>query len=167
MLSQLPLSTRVICQAIRFKVEAKARRWIEEIRQARCIVQMCAREGGALRAARVAQVLASGRLTPACASKLAGRLQWGSSQVFGRAARVWMPALYAHSHGCVLLVSCHGLLLGAHTLRRRTSKVGENLRRSLEWWSIPGTGSHEARASLPLCGRTLGLPMLARSGSCP
>jgi len=57
--------------------------------------------GGASRAARDAQVLASGRLTPACASKLAGRLQWGSSQVFGRAARVWMPALYAHSHGCV------------------------------------------------------------------
>ncbi len=32
---------------------------------------------------------------------------------------------------------------------------------------VPGTGPHEARASLPLCGRTLGLPMLARSGSCP
>ncbi len=60
-------------------------------------------------------ILARNYLTPSSATKLAGRLSWGSSAVYGRACRVHLAPLYQHARGA-------------------SSRVSGRLRRSLQWW---------------------------------
>jgi hypothetical protein len=45
------------------------------------------------------QVLQAGWLSPASAGKLAGKVSWAAAEVFGRAARVWLSAVYKHATG--------------------------------------------------------------------
>ena len=42
--------------------------------------------------------LRTGRLAPSRASKLAGKLSWGGSAVFGRGCRCYLAPLYRHAH---------------------------------------------------------------------
>ena len=65
--------------------------------------------------ASIEDVLRAGRLTPADAAKLAGKLGWGASAVFGRGARVYLAPLFHWSTG------------------RRTI-LTTRLKRTLEWW---------------------------------
>ena len=63
----------------------------------------------------IEQVLQSGQLSPAGAAKLAGKLGWGASAVFGRGARVYLAPLFHWSTG-------------------RRTVLTTRLRRTLEWW---------------------------------
>jgi hypothetical protein len=63
----------------------------------------------------IEQILASGQLSPAKASKLAGKLSWGACAVFGRGARVYLAAIFHHANG------------HSHQIQRR-------LRAALLWW---------------------------------
>ena len=59
--------------------------------------------------------LTSGRMRPSQARKLAGKLSWGSSFVFGRGARVYLAPLFFHAAG-------------------RSWHLARRLRAALEWW---------------------------------
>ncbi len=59
--------------------------------------------------------LATGRLVPGAASKLAGKLAWGSSQLFRRIGRAMLRPLFDQKS-------------------RRDGRVGQDLRRALLWW---------------------------------
>ena len=48
--------------------------------------------------ALVQEALASGRLAPSKAAKLAGKLSWGASAVFGHGCRCFLAPLYHHAH---------------------------------------------------------------------
>lgn len=63
----------------------------------------------------IEQVLQSGQLSPAGAAKLAGKLGWGASAVFGRGARVYLAPLFHWSTG-------------------KRTVLTTRLRRTLEWW---------------------------------
>jgi len=65
--------------------------------------------------ASIEDVLRAGHLTPADAAKLAGKLGWGASAVFGRGARVYLAPLFHWSTG------------------RRTI-LTTRLKKTLEWW---------------------------------
>ena len=65
--------------------------------------------------AEIEKILELGVLSPAQARKLAGKLSWGATMVFGRSARVYLAALFFHS-------------------TRRLSKLSLRLRRALGWW---------------------------------
>jgi len=64
---------------------------------------------------QITEVLQSERLTPAEASKLAGKLSWGATAVFGRGARVYLAPLFFHAAGC-------------------SSWMPGRLQRALQWW---------------------------------
>ena len=73
--------------------------WIGDVKKAKWLEQ-------------IRDALRSGCLAPAEASKLAGRLSWGATAVFGRGARVFLAPLFWHSHGRKSAVSarvCHAL----------------------------------------------------------
>ena len=59
--------------------------------------------------------LQSGDMLPSQARKLAGKLSWGSSAVFGRGARAYLAPLFHHASGS----------------QRRLSR---RLRAALAWW---------------------------------
>ncbi len=63
----------------------------------------------------VAECLREGTMSPAQAGKLAGRLSWGASAVYGRGARVYLAPLFWHAHQ------------PGHKLTGRVV-------RALEWW---------------------------------
>ena len=65
--------------------------------------------------ASIEDVLRARHLTPADAAKLAGKLGWGASAVFGRGARVYLAPLFHWSTG------------------QRTILTAR-LKRTLEWW---------------------------------
>ena len=65
--------------------------------------------------AEIEAILTAGVLTPAAAQKLAGKLSWGATMVFGKSARVYLAALFHHS-------------------ARRSSRLSSRLRRALQWW---------------------------------
>ena len=89
---QVGMDTPSSC--LRFEVPAdKIQKWTEEI----------------------TSVLRSGFLMPSAARKLAGRLSWGSSMVFGKGARVYLAPLYYHAG-------------------RKASCISYRLRASLSWW---------------------------------
>ena len=89
------------------------------------------------------------RLTPGDASKLAGRLSWGSSHLFRPAGRRWILC------SCVLHLCMHAVRkLGRAMLRpiydqktRRDGKASVELQRSLQWWrEVLQRGLRERRA---------------------
>ena len=55
-------------------------------------------------------------MAPARARKLAGKLSWGASMVFGRGARVYLAPLFQHAEG-------------------KQHKMSRRLTRALEWWT--------------------------------
>jgi len=65
--------------------------------------------------AEIEHILWSERLSPSQASKLAGKLSWGATAVFGRGARVFLAPLFHHA-------------------ARSTSAISGRLKRSLRWW---------------------------------
>ena len=65
--------------------------------------------------ALVEDVLRTGRLSPADAAKLAGKLGRGASAVFGRGARVYLAPLFHWSTG-------------------RRNIITARIRNTLEWW---------------------------------
>ena len=65
--------------------------------------------------AHIAEILRPGSLSPASASKLAGKLSWGATVVFQRSARVFLVPIFQHACGS-------------------TSRVSNRLRRALTWW---------------------------------
>ena len=65
--------------------------------------------------AEIAEVLRAQRLTPAHAQKLAGRLSWGATAVFGKGARVYLAPLFRHSAG-------------------RSTRISKRLCCALLWW---------------------------------
>jgi len=64
---------------------------------------------------QIFDVLKKESLAPAEASKLAGKLSWGATAVFGRGARVYLAPLFFHAAG-------------------HTSWMPGRLRRALQWW---------------------------------
>jgi len=63
----------------------------------------------------ISAVLHCQQLTPAHAQKLAGRLSWGSTAVFGKGARVYLAPLFRHSAG-------------------KSSRLPTRVRSALVWW---------------------------------
>ena len=62
----------------------------------------------------ISETLSTGKLSPAKARKLAGKLGWGACAVFGRGARVYLAPLFYHAS-------------------RRTHHVHRRLRMALLW----------------------------------
>ena len=73
--------------------DEKKEKWLEQIRRA----------------------LRSNALSPAEAAKLAGRLSWGATAVFGKGARVFLAPLFWHG-------------------KRRRAKLAGRVRNALLWW---------------------------------
>ena len=65
--------------------------------------------------AEIAAILRTGRLPPSSARKLAGKLSWGASALFGRGARVYLAPLFRHAS-------------------KNTTVLSRRLRQALEWW---------------------------------
>ena len=63
----------------------------------------------------IAAVLESQELTPAHAQKLAGRLSWGATAVFGKGARVYLAPLFRYSAG-------------------KSRRMSKRLCKALVWW---------------------------------
>jgi len=56
-------------------------------------------------------------LTPAMASKLAGKLSWAACEIFGKGSRPYLVPLFRHAHG-------------------QSRSLSGRLRRSLRWWLL-------------------------------
>ena len=69
----------------------------------------------------ITEALRSGRLAPSRASKLAGKLSWGGSAVFGRGCRCYLAPLYRHAH-------------------QKSWRLEARARAALQWWArfLPG-----------------------------
>ena len=65
--------------------------------------------------------LRMGRLAPSRASKLAGKLSWGGSAVFGRGCRCYLAPLYRHAH-------------------QKGWRLDARAKAALQWWArfLPG-----------------------------
>ena len=77
-------------------------------------------------------VLAAGRMSPAAASKLAGRLGWGSSAVFGRGT-LWPPRANNARAGAAAGARVYLAPLFWHA-QQRGWRLESRLRKALEWW---------------------------------
>jgi len=64
---------------------------------------------------KISLILHQQHLAPSDASKLAGKLSWGATAVFGRGARVYLAPLFFHAAG-------------------RTRSLSGRLKRALKWW---------------------------------
>ena len=60
--------------------------------------------------------LRTGRLAPSRASKLAGKLSWGGSAVFGRGCRCYLAPLYRHAH-------------------QKSWRLDARTKAALQWWA--------------------------------